>query len=793
MFKNYFKIALRSIIRSKVYSFINIFGLSIGLTMCMLITLYVKDELSFDRFQANGNRIFRVMTEETSPEGNVNKFGYTGMRHGASFQRQVPEIEHLVRIQGERFNIRHNNEVLTQEAMKVDSSFFSIFSADFVEGSAYKALNDPQSVVISEDVAKRFFGSEKALNKTLELDDSEKGFQPFKVSGVVKKSPENSTIQIQLLMPFHHYKKEDDQWINFYLNTFFTLRPNANIKAVEAKFNKIYESEGKEQRAEALKNWNYKNKLVFKSQPFLTMHLDREVPAGNGIKDSGNPMLSYVLSGLALFILLIACFNFINIAIARSVQRAKEIGIRKVVGSQRGQLIFQFLAESFILNLLAFALAILWVNLTLPIFNELTTKALSFTYLLDFKLLSIYFLIFVLTGFLAGFYPALVLSGFRPVETLYGRFRFAGKNLLQKTLIVIQFGLAIFFVVMTIVTYQQINLFTSRNLGYDDKNLLVVRTGDINNSRELLCRELSKYPSIEKVTAKNGGFRTTMSQVNGTQEMGHNILSVDDNYLNTINVKMAAGRNFSKDFPGDSVQSVVVNEAFVKEAGWKEPIGQTVKLYHQHPYKVVGVVKNYHFESLYTKIAPQLMIQDVSRGGFGELWIKLKGQNIPKELKDVQKVIRQLLPNVPFDYGFKAEENLKNYDNEQRTKTVIMYSAILTIIISCMGLLGLSILAAEKRTKEIGIRKVLGASVLSIVQKLSTEFVMLIGLAFLIAAPIAYMAAESGLENYPFRITISPWVFIITLLVAMGVGLSTISYQAIKSALANPVKSLRTE
>jgi putative ABC transport system permease protein len=387
----------------------------------------------------------------------------------------------------------------------------------------------------------------------------------------------------------------------------------------------------------------------------------------------------------------------------------------------------------------------------------------------------------------------LVLSGFRPVETLYGRFRFAGKNLLQKTLIVIQFGLAIFFVVMTIVTYQQINLFTSKNLGYDDKNLLVVRTGDINNSRELLCRELSKYPSIEKVTAKNGGFRTTMSQINGTQEMRHNLLAVDDNYLNTINVKMVAGRNFSKDFPGDSVQSVVVNEAFVKEAGWKEPIGQTVKLYTQHPYQVVGVAKDYHFESLYTKIAPQLMIQDVSRGGFGELWIKLKGQNIPKEMKDVQKVIRQLLPNVPFEYEFKAEENLKNYDNEQRTKTVIMYAAILTIIISCMGLLGLSILAAEKRTKEIGIRKVLGASVVSIVQRLSAEFVILIVLAFLIAAPIAYMAAEAGLENYPFRITISPWVFIITLLVAMGVGLSTISYQAIKAALANPVKSLRTE
>jgi putative ABC transport system permease protein len=793
MLQNYLKIAFRSIVRSKVYSFINIFGLSIGLTMCMLITLYVKDELSFDRFQANGNRIFRITTEETSPEGNVNRFGYTGMRHGASFQRQVPEIEHLVRMQGERFNIKHNNEVLTQEALKVDSSFFSIFSADFVEGSTYKALHDPQSVVISEEVAKRFFGSEKALNRTLELDDSENGFKPFKVAGVVKKSPINSTIQIQLLMPFHHYKKEDDQWINFYLNTFFTLRPNADIKAVEAKFAKVYEREGKEQRESAAKEWNYKNKLVFKTQPFLTMHLDREVPADNGIKKSGNPVLSYVLSGLALFILLIACFNFINIAIARSVQRAKEIGIRKVVGSQRGQLIFQFLAESFILNACAFALAILWVNLTLPIFNDLTTKALSFEYLFDFKLLSVYFFIFILTGFLAGFYPALVLSGFRPVETLYGRFRFAGKNLLQKTLIVIQFGLAIFFVVMTIVTYQQINLFTSKDLGYDDKNLLVVRTGDIKNKRETLRQELLKYPSVEKVTAKNGGYRNTMSQVNGTQEIGHNILTVDDNYLNTINVKTVLGRNFSKDFPADSLQSVLVNEAFVKEAGWKNPIGQTIKLYTQHPYQVVGVVKNYHFESLYSKITPQMMLQDANRGGFGELWIKLKGQNIPKELKDVQKVVRQLLPNVPFEYELKAEENLKSYDNEQKTKTVIMYAAMLTIIISCMGLFGLSILAAEKRTKEIGIRKVLGASVLSIVRKLSTEFVVLIGVAFLIAAPIAYMAAESGLENYPFRISISPWVFIITLLVAMGVGLSTISYQAIKAALANPVKSLRTE
>ena len=794
MFQNYVKIAIRNLLHNKVFSFINIAGLSIGLACCMLIVLYTKDEISYDRFHKNVNQIYRITSTEISPDGKVDKYGITGMMPGPTFKAQLPEIENFVRLQGESYNIKKGNEILVQDALKVDSSFFSIFTFDFVEGSPKTALKDPQSVVISEEVAEKYFGKVSALGKTLSInyDDT---FQPFTVAGVTKKSPQNSSIKIDLLMPFHREKSHDDQWINFYLNTIVKLKPFANPKALEAKFASIYAQEAKGQLIEAKEKWNFQSTIQYGLQPFVDVHLSTEFRAANGLKDDSDPMYSYVLMGLAVFLLVIACINFINLTVARSVKRGKEIGIRKVVGGDRKQLIFQFMGESFVLSLVAFLLAIFLVELSLPIFNTLANKALSMKYLFDFQLIASYFLLFLFTGFLAGIYPSLVLSSFSPVDTLYGRFKFSKGSFLQKSLVVFQFSLAAFMMMATLVLYTQFDFMVKQDLGYDDKNMVDVSTGRMTLSEtHTFKQELLQNPSIEKVAPRQSGSWRTIAKVNGKQEITFAIDVVDEDYLPTLKIPMVQGRNFSQDFPSDTAQSVLVNETFVKEAGWKNPIGQTVNFFSSNKtYQVVGVVKDYHFNTLHESIKPQLFTCDPKRSSFAQLSIKIKPTDIPSTLKFIEKTFKKLRPTQPYIYDFKDQSNQKQYEKEAKWKQIISFSAILIIFISCIGLFGLATLSAEKRTKEIGIRKVLGASALAIVSMLTKDFLKLVLTSIVFAFPLAWWAANKFLESYPYRIQISTWMFATVLVLLVLITILTISYQAFKSALANPVKSLRTE
>lgn len=794
MLQNYFKIAIRNLQRNKVFSLINIAGLSIGLACCMLIVLYTKDEISYDRFHKNVNQIYRITSTETAPDGKVQKFGITGMMPGPAFKAQLPEIENYVRLQGESYNIKKGNDILVQDALKVDSSFFSIFTFDFIEGSAKTALKDPQSVVISEEVAEKYFGKESALGKTLSINYEDK-FQPFTVAGVTKKSPQNSSIKIDLLIPFHREKSHDDQWINFYLNTFVTLKPLANPKALEAKFANIYAREAKGQLIEAKEKWNFQNTIQYGLQPFLEVHLSTDFRAANGLKDESNPMYSYVLIGLAVFLLLIACINFVNLTVARSVKRSKEIGIRKVVGGDRKQLIFQFMGESFVLSLIAFLLAIVLVELTLPIFNTLANKALSLKYLFDKQLITSYFLLFLSTGFLAGIYPALVLSSFSPVDTLYGRFKLSKGSFLQKSLVVFQFSLAAFMMMATLILYAQFDFMIKQDLGYNDKNIVEIATGRMNRTEtNTFKQELLKNLTIESVAPRQGGTWNTLANVNGKKEIIFAIDIVDEDYLPTLKIPMVQGRNFSKDFPSDSSQSILVNEAFVKEAGWKNPIGQTVDFFSRNrKFQVVGVVKDYHYNSLYETIKPQLFTCHPDMGTFAQLSIKIKPTNTPNSLKFIEKTFKNLRPTQPYIYDFKDQNNQKQYEKEAKWKQIISFSAILIIFISCIGLFGLATLSAEKRTKEIGIRKVLGANALAIVSMLTKDFLKLVLASVVFAFPLAWWSANKFLESYPYRIAIDGWMFALVLVILVLITILTISYQALKSALANPVKSLRTE
>jgi putative ABC transport system permease protein len=798
MIKNYFTIAWRNLSRYKTYSIINIAGLSIGLACAMLILLYVKDEVSFDKFHSNVGNIYRIVNG-TKRNGIEHRDSNTGFLQGPRFSKNVPGIESYVRIQSGAEDIKKGADIRSMDLLYVDPGFFTVFSFPLLRGNAANCLSDPHSIVLSVDESMKQFGTTDAVGKVVMVKENGQ-FVPYKVTAVSKTCPQNSSIQFDVLLPIKESDADaqnNDNWYNFFLNTFVVLNPKSNITSVEKQMTDFYTRDAGATFKEMVKK--YGNAVdgdmgSYFLQPITDMHMNTELPAQNGLSNASNPMYSYILSGIALFILLIACINFVNLTVARSLKRAKEIGIRKVIGSDRKQLIFQFLGESFLLCFIAFSLSLLLVQLILPVFNDLANKALSISYLFDVKLIAAYLLLFLFTGFLAGFYPALVLSGYRPVETLYSRFNLTGKNYLQKSLVVLQFALASFLIIATFTIYEQFNFLTKTDLGYDDTNVVEVNENTDHNQAALFKTELLKNPNIVDVAPRNGGQWSTSAKISNDSLINFDYETIDESYLRTLKIPLVAGRNFAKAYPSDSTNSILVNEAFVKKAGWKNPIGETVNFFYNENeiYQVIGVVKDYHYQALNQKIGPQLFTMK-NTNSFGTFNIKIKPGTETESLKFIQKTFKQFFPLSPYSYIFKDEQRIKNYESEAKWKQIIFFGAILTIFISCIGLFGLSVLSAEKRTKEIGIRKVLGASVNSVVTTLSKDFVKLVFIALLIAIPLAWMAANKWLQNYPYRIALDWWIFALAGLLVIFIAIATVSFQAVKAAIANPVRSLRTE
>lgn len=798
MLKNYFKIALRNLQRNKIYSFINIAGLSLGLASAMLIILYVKDEVSYDRFHHNVNHIFRIVSTNYF-QGQEHKEGVTGYLQGPRFTQNVPGIETFVRLQQGTEDIKTGTEVKSQDLLYTDSSFFNVFTFPLIHGNPRTCLKEPHSVVISEKEAKKRFGTTDALGKII-LIKTDSTFIPYSVSAVAKNTPQNSSIQFDMLLPLKESEADagnNENWYNFFLNTFVVLSPKVTIASVEKSMQQYYEKDASQVFNEMKKKFGLDEKMkmgTYYLQSFEDIHMSTDLPAQNGLQNGSNPVYSYILSGIALFVLLIACINFVNLTVARSVKRAKEIGIRKVVGSSRKQLIFQFLGESFLLCFIAFVMAVVLVQLILPVFNELSNKVLSISYLFDAKLILVYVVLFLLTSFLAGFYPALILSSYQPTATLYSRFNLSGKNYLQKSLVVLQFALASFLIIGTFVIYSQFRFLTNTNLGYDDSNIAEVSKNIPSHEEAAVFKqELLKNPDILDVAPKNGGQWRTTAKIDNDSSLQFTYETVDESYIPMMKIQLLQGRNFLKDHPSDSTNSVIVNQAFVKKAGWKDPIGKTVNFFfNKESYQVIGVVKDYHYEALNHKIEPQLFTMKNSNS-YGIYDIKIRQGTASASLKFIHQKFKDLYPMSPYSYVFKDEQNRKNYEAEAKWKQIMLFAAILTIFISCIGLFGLSVLSAEKRTKEIGIRKVLGASVSSVVTTLSKDFLKLVTIAMVIAIPSAWLVAGKWLENYPYRISLNWWMFASAGILVILIALATVSFQAIKAAVANPAESLRTE
>jgi putative ABC transport system permease protein len=794
MFRNYVKTALRSLTRNKYFTVINMAGLSIGLACCILILLYAKDEFSYDRFHSNKDLLYQLTCDRIEKEGTDEKFAIAAMVQGPAFKREIPEIREFVRVNNKQGVIKKGNEVFNEGITWADENFFSVFSFPLLSGDPGKALASLHSIVLTEEMAQKYFGAGNAIGKTLGVEMNGR-FEPFVVSAVAKKPPENSSIKFKLVLPFKYLEQEnpDNGWMWVSYPTYFLLNQQVSLQAIRAKMEKVYEVQAKPE-IDMNHQAGYDNKFIWGLTPLVQMHLNTDF---EGAPEASNPIYSYILTAIATFILLIACINFVNLRMAQSIKRNKEIGIRKVVGGLRRQLVWQFLSESLMICLVSFLLAILLAGSALPVFNKMAGKNLSLATLFDLRLFVGLVLLFLVTGILAGLYPALLLSGLNPLQALDGRSKYGNRNYLAKCLVVLQFALATFLIIATFFVSEQFNYMTKADLGYHDRDLVefTADKGIMNKQlMDLMKTAYSGTPGVEMVAYSNVGRFGGKTQAGG-KEFGATYERIDADYLATLQIPVLSGRNFSEALPSDSLSSVLVNETFAREAGWNDPVGKTVDFMNfpgwgDRKIRVIGLVKDYHYESLKEKIGPQLFTMD-SHMPLGRFTVRIDPQNIPATIHAMEKTWRLLIPDHPFEYYFKQESNRRAYEKEGRWKSIISLGALLTIFISCIGLFGLAMLSTERRYKEISIRKVLGASTGQVLRLISLDFVKLVFIAFLIAVPASWYAIDRWLQNFAYRIGISWWIFGFAGILALGIALFTVSFHAIKASLANPVHSLR--
>jgi putative ABC transport system permease protein len=794
MLIHYLKLAWRNLSRHRMYATINIAGLAIGLASVVLITLYVRDEVSFDRFHANGPQIYRVVHDAMSPEGQEEKGGNTGAMQAAAFKTGIPEIENVCRVRGgwEEL-VKKGDDAISESVLYADTSFFSMFSFALMKGDPLTALKDQTNVVLSEDMARKYFGSTDVIGKEIEINQ-DGAFSRFRVSAVAANTPVNSSIRFEILLPIEKSMQADwtKRWMNNFLNTFIQLRKDAALPAVIRKMNVILEQRAGEQLAEIRKK--YPNVYYqYNLQAFQRLHLDKTYNAGNGLTDWSNSSYSYILGLIALFILITASINFVNLSLSRSLKRAKEVGIRKVSGSSRPQLVAQYMSESLLLNLLSMIPAILIVVLVLPFFNQIAQKQLSFSMILTPGAgISIVSLIIINTV-LSGFYPALFLSGFNPVQTLYGRIRLNTRNYLSRSLVVLQFAMGVFLITGTIVMQRQFNYMLHKDPGYTTENLvsIAIPWGKEANLQSFKT-SLTSFPSILEAGAQSNritAMNTTSVQIDKKEFFNVPYYGMDAAVLPMLKIPFALGNNFTG-LPSDT-NKCIVNESMVRAAALAQPIGKKLH-WNERELTIIGVVKDFHTASFHEKIAPTLIQQEPNQS-YSTLTVKIDGTQKAKSIQTIQQEFRKFFPFYPCDYIFLTDEIAQQYATEERWKTIVGFAAFLSVLVCCMGLFGLAALQIAGRTKEIGIRKVLGAGIPGIVQLVSRDFIKLVFVAILIGAPVAWYFSNKWLQDFAFRIPLTAWIIVLSGSIALTISIVTVSFQAIKAALSNPVTSLRSE
>jgi putative ABC transport system permease protein len=804
MNKNHFKIAFRNLLRNKGYTFINLSGLAVGAAACILIMLFVKSEWSYDSFHTKADRLYRLWLEEKESEDKIFTETVTPLPLGPAIQNSIPEIEATCRVYTFNANLKAGTETSTTEGVTiVDGNFFSLFDFNMEEGNMNNPFPTASSIIISQEIAGKYFGKSSAMGKLLQLQLNEE-YISFTVTGIVNKIPQESSIQFDMLIPFdnaHHIWNERQlkAWHQIFPETYALLKTKTDPDGFTQKF----EAFAKQVLGNDYRPATYNLHL----QPITDIHLNNRLP--QGIEPVSSPVYSYVLSTIGFLILLIACFNFITLSIGRSTTRAMEVGVRKVLGADRKQLVMQFWTETFLFTAAAVILGILLALLFISPFNTLFQKQLHFSFSAG-----MFLFIVLLTGFIAlvaGSYPAFVLSGFNPTEVFKGKSKSSGKGRFRHALIAAQFIASISLITCTIIVSRQMNYIENKDLGYGKDRVIVVQTNKPDKEGDKIAAlyktELQKLPQVKSASvslytlAEPSWIGIGFTDANKKyRNLKANIIDAD--FLKTMNIELAAGRNFSSD-KSDASTGIIVNEAMVKEYGWKEPVGQ------QFPGKfeaqIIGVVKDFNYESLHTKVMPLMLTSSgdpINRGiediniSFppqSRINVLLQGGTLSENIELLKRTWNRIEKVQSFDYKFLDETLSRQYESEQRMNKIILLASGLSIFIACMGLFGLATLIVNKRLKEIGIRKILGAHYGSIVALVSRDFIVVVFISALVAFPIAYYFMNKWLEDFAYRVEISWWIFVLSALIALLITLCTVGFQALKAALVNPVTSLRTE
>lgn len=818
MLKNYLKIAFRNIRKQKLYALINILGLTLGITCCIIIYLFIQDEYSFDTFHENAQNLYRVeeasysvpkseieptpFYDTRSPEG-VRKSPWLPLPLGPALRERLPEIEHFVRIDNHSLLVRRGNQSFEQDVQFVEPDFLEVFSFDLLEGDPESVLNDPKKVVLTPAAARKYFGKENPIGQTLVITIRDEETL-FTVSGIVEAPPTNSSIQFSFLAPIKsrpYYDFHIEKWNSFNTPLFVELVPGTDISQFEAKLNTFAKErygDSWQARRDRLGLPEDAPVMEFTVSPLTDIHLDASMAWTN----VSNPLYSYILGAIAILILIIACINYITLALARSSGRAKEVGIRKASGARRNQIALQFWGETQLLTFIALLSGIGLAELVLPFFNQLAGKSLAISYFHNAGLLLALLVLTLITGLIAGSYPALVLSRYQPVKVLKGISAFNFKPRLTKMLLVVQYSLSILLIISSVIMYKQLDYISSKDLGYNQKQVMMVptHTGWNEKGTQLMERyraELQGIPGVSQVSGMAPAF-TKGSNIYGFDVEGERkesyIYYVDAQFIGTMGIEMKAGHDFPEDHTTNSKDAIIVNEALVQSMGWDDPVGKSFPWRgKEHPSTVIGVVKDFHFLSLESEVQPMLFHMDPEQGGVASIAIKIDEGMIGEALPGMERAWSNVASYTPFDFWFLDDAVAQQYEQYKQWLRIMGASTLMAIIIACLGLFGLAGLTAVNKTKEIGIRKVLGATVTSIVGLLSKDFLKLITIGFLIAVPVAWYLMDQWLADFAYRIDMGPGIFLLSGVIALFIAMATVSWQSIRAALTNPVESLRSE
>ncbi len=803
MFQNYLLTALRNIIRQKGYALINIAGLAIGLVSCLLILLFIQDELSYDRFHGNGSNIYRMAYEYTSPNGEKFSHGIGPYKLAPILQAEYPDIKSMIRIT-ETYTtpVRFGDiEFIEENVAIADSNIFDVFSFEFIQGDPATALDEPATAVISDVMAERYFGQEDPLDKSFTLPVPG-GEAEARITGVFKEMPKNSHFHFDMLvsMGTARYIFNDRMLYNWGEGSVFNyllLADGYAYKDLEKQFPDFIEKHYDEGSSEHVRYW---------LQPLFDIHLNSDLRSE--YEQNGDITNVYVFSIIALFILLIASINYMNLATARSTRRAREVGMRKVIGGQKKQLVYQFLGESVVLSFIAMWIAIVLAQFLLPVFNSLAGKELEITILNNWKVLTGLFLATMLIGVLAGSYPAFFLSSFKPIRVLGGKLS-SGKGTigLRKVLVILQFSISIGMIISTLVIYSQWHFLSNKKLGINPENVVVIPRPGTNDYLKYK-EEILRNPRVISVTASNKKPTTSLSSNLGYRAEGMSeedepsikIVTVDFGFFETLDNKIVRGRSFNKDYASDSISTFILNETAVRDIGWEDPIGKWFETstidpktnnWKQRRGIVVGVAEDFNFESLHNSIQPVCYFVDQ----FWSNWIsvRISADDMPGTLSFLEEEYNKLGEEYNWEYSFYDEDIAALYRKEREFFRLIIIFSLLAIFIACLGVLGLASFTAEQRTREIGIRKTMGASVNRIIFLITNEFLMLVLVSNVIAIPPALILMRKWLMDFPYKIELSALYFILAALIALMIALITVSFQAIRAATRNPAVSLRYE